>query len=907
VSDLRSVVEQLIRRPAFWRADPPLPLVCVTGGSYASVAVEALVGSFQNGVPFARAEDAGNGEGAEDDPHRELLKLVEALAAEMGKPVNGSLLPPPRFPLAQFVIWAREQCHGRPEGFEGDWPPRFRTNAGYGEFKHQFRRWQRSKYGSEHRTRTSADFAARAAVAWVPVGTLAIWLAGTKTELIPWDNLVALVPWAVGLAVMLIGTVFQGLMSITGSLFYRSFRRQPYLTRRRFERLPHYALRVANAEAAEVERLLVHALLRDLREAYKKRLLPWPNWGRECYGLLVLKITDPRGVRARFLRLMEETTGETGLLPPLVVVASVPEVAPRPPRAPMSLGRVSEAVRQWRTEAGRRVPDLRLRIEVPGPPELTAFQPRRPRRSRAVGYWSVVMAVLLVLPGWGGFAWWDGCGGRDWAQMKGGECVGVLNWERLNYGRLFNRDVRAWLTKIDKKNEQAEKSGNYVDVVLFGEYSPWNVDPDDPRVVSGLSELAAAEYVQSNIHSSPRLRILVANGGDDFSRAREAAEQIAAMAEDNRKLMGVVGLPRSLRGISEAIQVLHKAKIPMVSSTATADGMGTIASSGNPSQYYFHVGPTSHREARLGVSFAKWLFRDGKRVATSDNGKKIDAVIVKDRTSKDHYTGNLADGFKAALDEEHTVFRVVDELPYSAHGGLPPAAAGACGRRPDVIFYAGRAVDFVDFLTAVEGRRCGRVKVIAADDVARVMPNHGAAIAAMKQVEVYYLGLAGRWLWEFGRGSGKQPPRTKFANHLLGGRLTDMSDDNLILTYDAISLVYQAISDAFEPETAEEVREDELPSRGEIKQRLEGTSLRGAWEGTSGLIDFRGARHEPHDKVIAVMRPGRQGIPVLYCGTLDDDHALEKQAEVCGSVPKSASPYTDEDDPDRDDGAVSRG
>ncbi|MFD0467854.1 ABC transporter substrate-binding protein [Nonomuraea thailandensis] len=186
--------------------------------------------------------------------------------------------------------------------------------------------------------------------------------------------------------------------------------------------------------------------------------------------------------------------------------------------------------------------------------------------------------------------------------------------------------------------------------------------------MSGLSELAAAEYVQSNVHSSPRLRILVANGGDDFSKAPEAARQIAAMAEGNRKLMGVVGLPRSLSGIREAIEVLHKAKIPMVSSTATADTMGTIAS-GNHSQYYFHVGPTSHREAWMGVSFARSLFAAGKR---------IKVVIVKDRTSKDHYTGNLADDFKAVL-QKQAIFKIVDELPYSAHGGclLPPPGPAA--------------------------------------------------------------------------------------------------------------------------------------------------------------------------------------------------------------------------------------
>jgi hypothetical protein len=48
---------------------------------------------------------------------------------------------------------------------------------------------------------------------------------------------------------------------------------------------------------------------------------------------------------------------------------------------------------------------------------------------------------------------------------------------------------------------------------------------------------------------------------------------------------------------------------------------------------------------------------------------------------------------------------------------------------------------------AIEGNSCGKVKVIAGDDVVKVVHDHGAEIAAMKQVEVYYLALANRTLW----------------------------------------------------------------------------------------------------------------------------------------------------------------
>ncbi|MBF8193058.1 amino acid ABC transporter substrate-binding protein [Nonomuraea sp. K274] len=805
VSDLRSVIERLIRRPPFWRPDPPLPVVCVSG-EYASAAVEAMLGSFQDGVPFARADDGA---------HPTMLELVKSLAGQLGKPVGGSLLPPPRFPLAQFVIWAREQRP--PAGSGADWPPRLRTQAGHREFRQRFRSWQRSKYGGEHSTRTSADFLARAAATWVPVGTLAVWLSGMETDLIPMDNLVSLIPWAVGLVVALVGTTLQGLLSITGALFFGWFRRQPYVRRRGFGRLSHYALRLAEEDDDQIEPLLVHALLRDLREAYKKRVLPWPNWGRECYGLVVLDVADPDGVNSRFLRILEETTDTTGLLAPVVVVAMAPDGVPAARRDPVGLGRFPDAVLRWLAEAALRVPKLRLYVHVTEPPEATAFPPRRPRRGRALGYWSAVMTVLVILPltgaAWVDHQWRNTCGGRSWARWTGQECVGVVNANARSPEKLFNAQVSEWLRRIDDNNERAGKSGHYVDVVLFGEYSPWNVAANDPRVVSALSELAAVEYYQRNIRSSPRLRVLVANGGDNFGRAGEVARLVVEMAERNRRLMGVVGLARSLTGVSDAIRELHQAKIPMVSGTATADMMGTIprpGTPGTPSRYYFHVSPTNFREAWLGARFAKTLLPRKRR---------IKAVIVKDRTSKDQYTSNLADDFKAAVLREG--FKLRAELPYSEDGGLPPAASEACRQTPDVIFYAGRASDFLDFLTAVEGRRCGAVTVIAGDDVVKVMPHHGYEIAGMQQVEVYYLALAQRSLWK----SPVPAKPTKFARYLLSGNLMDMSDDHLILAYDAISVVYQAVSGVYDTsEVAAELREDELPTRGQIQHELEDTT-----------------------------------------------------------------------------------
>ncbi|MEV4888669.1 ABC transporter substrate-binding protein [Nonomuraea sp. NPDC055795] len=878
MADLRNVIAGIIRRPAFWRADPPLPVVLVSGED-AFEAATWLARPYEHCVWNATIKElprpcVSNAADEEDEVQETpVLGLVAALAGEdgqLGKPVGGTFLPPPRFPLVQFVLWARAQRTKPPEGLpRSAWLAPEKSHTGYRELKRRLREWRSAKYFRG--LRTSADFVARAATTWVPLGTLAVWWVGGASDL------VGVLPWLLGLLVALLGTAVQAVLSIQGTLFTGWFRRMPYLRRGRFERLPDYALRLANASDDDIERLLVHALCRDLREAYKKWLIPWPSWGRGLYCLVLLEVKDPDGTNARFLRLVEETTEESGLLAPMVVLAAVPE--PAPPPAPPVPEELDLAVDGWRKAVRLNVPRLRVNALTPAPAAATPYTAKRwPSQARAVGYWLAV-GLLLVLPAvW--VVWTQQerdarCGGLAWVERRGAECVGIVNAEAATPETMFGGEMASLIKKIDANNGYAVSSGRYVSIVLFGEFSIRMSAVDDTRLAGSLAELAAVEEYQRTVSSTPRLRVLIANAGDNYGHARRTAELITGLAAQDPRVMGVVGFSRSVEGVRQAVGVLHDAKIPMVASTATADRLGYLDDTGASSPYYFHVAPTNFRVATL----ASRYIRDELLKEVS----KPTAVIVQDGTPQDEYTNNLAADFRDLL-PRHGV-TIAESLPYTVEqGGITAAVVRACQLDPGVIVYAGRAPEFRDFLNVIEGKACGEgvVKVIASDDVVKVVADHGADIADMKQVEVYHLSLANRAMW-----AADEVNPTAFVSRLLQGAHPNAPDDNLILTYDATSVIYQAANTAYK--TALQAG---LPSRGDILYRLSRTSGGAAWEGSSGVIGFGPSeRHGPIDKALAIMRVARgkhgHSQPVVRCGPLDAGEAATKDA-LCRGLPDDA-------------------
>lgn len=843
-ADLRGDLAGFLRRPWFWRRDQQLPVVLVTGRDAPGVVAE-LTAPFVDHLPTALIRDG---------EHGSVLALVSALAGprgQLGRPVGGSFLPPPRFPLAQFVLWAAGQHHA----------PEPQSHEGYQDFRRRLR--DRRRGPADASLRLVADFfIGRAALTWVPIGTIVVWLLAGPTDL------VGVLPWVLGALVAVVGVAAQGFASIRGWFFYGWFRRQPVLRRGSWERIAWYALRLANASPEDIERLAVNAMCEDLRQAYKKWRIPWPSWGRGLYCLLRLQINDPHSVNARFLRLLEDAAALTGHPVPVVVVAAVPDQLADPrPIAATPLADITGHVGTWRREHRSRRMPVRLVI---GPGDHAAH-PGVPHRFRPVGhqlrawtYWAVVLAVLpgLII----GFVVVNlseraaHCGGLPYVDRVKDECVGVVNADGAAPDGLFAKPIADLVGRIDANNAFAVESAQYVTLALFGEYSVRQTAQDDTRFPSMVAELTAAEEYQRTLQNPLRLRILIVNAGDNYAHGGRAADLVARLADDDPHMVGVVGLGRSVGGVEAAVDRFDAAKIPNMTTTATADDLGIVGD--RPSPYFFRVGPTNFREATLSARFARRTL--GARTA----------VIVQDGTVDDTYTNNLAGDFSTALTAEKV--EVGAPVAYGAsREGMSGAVAAACARDADVFMYAGRAREFVGFLKALEGSSaCGAgvLKVVAGDDVIRVVADHRAEIAAMAQTEVYYVALASREMW------GEVKP-TGFVSALRAGAHADAADDNLILTYDAVDVVYRAADRAYRPG-------DDLPSRGDVLYRLARTSGPSAWNGSSGVIDFgHGERHDPVNKAVGMLRVEKEPTPPLVrCGPLDADEKPVTD-KLCDGLP----------------------
>ncbi|MEV5410011.1 ABC transporter substrate-binding protein [Thermopolyspora sp. NPDC052614] len=864
MADLRSVIATFIRRPWFWRRDRQLPLLLVTGPDAAVVAEEAI-------APFAKHLPSTT---VREGDHASVAALVAALAGsrgQLGKPVDGSFLPAPRFPLAQFVLWARKQRDEPPDS--GNWPPDPQSHEGFQVFKTRLKEWRRKRPTSGGTWRLVVDFfLGRAAVTWVPLGTLVVWLAAGPSDL------VGVLPWLLGILVATIGICAQGLGSLRGSFFYGWFKRQQFTRRGYWERLATYALRLANATDDDSDRLLVHALCEDLRQAYKKWPIPWPSWGRGLYCLLHIEIDDVQSVNARFLRLLEDTCETTGLVLPMLVIATVPDelAGPRLSAAPAELGALTENVRKWRRARLRHRTSLRLVVRSnghhPSPAPPYRLRPWR-HQARAIGYWGV---VLLGLPGliiWLALSTINGraasCGGLTHVERLGGECIGVINATRDVPRDLFKAEIYAIMQKIDATNRAVDRAGEYVSLALFGEYSVETSWPDE-RYASALSELTAAEEFQRAVMRAPRVKILIVNAGDNYRQGKRAAELVTKLAEEDTHLMGVVGLARSVAGVEQAVSQFDAAKIPVVSTTATADDLGMV--NGRPSPYYFHLSPTNFRQATLAARFAR------KTLPTT--AERASAVIVQDGMDEDTYTNNLAADFASALQKEK--FTVGSPIAYGdSQDQMTPAVAKACARKPHVFMYAGRASDFLDFLRAIEGSGpCGDrlpARVIAGDDVSRVVAAHSGEITNMRRVMVYYASLANREIWKGNEDNAFHA--TEFISRLIKGAHKTAVDDTLILTYDALDVIYRAANKAHRPG-------GRLPSSGDVLFRLSRTFGESAWNGSSGVIDFGwGERHDPVNKAIAIMRVESDASSVeVRCGRLHPSESLPTD-EPCVDLP----------------------
>ena len=98
-----------------------------------------------------------------------------------------------------------------------------------------------------------------------------------------------------------------------------------------------------------------------------------------------------------------------------------------------------------------------------------------------------------------------------------------------------------------------------------------------------------------------KVRLLIANSGNESTYATTVAQQIVQLAQSDKTFAGVMGWPFSSRTLN-AVSVLARAHIPMVSQTASSDQLTGI------SPYFFRVAPTDTAQAEAGVAYVEKIW-----------------------------------------------------------------------------------------------------------------------------------------------------------------------------------------------------------------------------------------------------------------------------------------------------------
>ncbi|MFG2055889.1 hypothetical protein ACGFI9_17860 [Micromonospora sp. NPDC048930] len=490
---------------------------------------------------------------------------------------------------------------------------------------------------------------------------------------------------------------------------YRWFMRQQYLAPRQSVTFLGFAERLTagwrdGEHPAQVEKLLLHAFLEDLRQAYRRRFWRPGDWRRTAYPVLLLDGVTEDNIGHTLVRLLDDVRNETGRNDPLLVVAVAADPPPEPAVA-RPVREADEAYDEWAEavpetrrlrRAGAWLVVLRLDGEdvapPPGlaPPALVAPDP--PWWSRRFLPAAVVLLLLAGVGVWAYGRWAPDC--RPWptdrvaVRVVAGECVGYSD----TAGQVFNSEpgqdrLRAVQRRIFAQNRAAEEVWRrsdhrrpYLTLVYLGSLTGNRTRADEESYVSEREELegmATAQYAllkeSAAADDAALLHIVVANAGRQMRHAGEAVRMLEGLARDDPTVLGVVGLVDSRTTTAAALRELNRVGLPVLAPTLSADRMDRNSS------LYLQISAPNKDQARMIEAYARQVLRVGEAHVywTTGEGSSL---------GEDLYVSTLVDGLRerfgsrlTRLDEWRTGRRLTQECGY--RGGADLRRAVVRGRR----------------------------------------------------------------------------------------------------------------------------------------------------------------------------------------------------------------------------------
>lgn len=648
-------------------------------------------------------------------------------------------------------------------------------------------------------------------------------------------------------------------------------------------------------DSDQVDKLLVHTFLEDLRRAYHRRLWRIKGWRRTGYPVVLISnaIKDTAGYR--LLQLVNDVRNETRQSDPLLVVCSSDEVPQDPTQATgLSVVEPDLSARQKKDPVyGNGVyqnwvkalpgsPHARVNtawylpisVTKPDSTDQTSGKridlrktPRLARRGHAVALFIGVLLVLALV-GWWQYGGGPGCShipflGQVNVRSIEGQCIGYSDGSdflgihfRFNDkpGQARLRDVQ---DAIFRQNREARdiwednRTRPYVTIVYLGILTGRPTNPTEEAYSAEREELEGLAVAQregideSGTYSEPLLNIVIANAGHEMKHAETAVEMIKDLTEEDPRVVAVVGLVESRKATAKALEELNKIGLPTIATTLSADNLS------NYSRLYLQLSASNSKQAEMIAQYAKQVLRVSEAQVYWTTGSEPDL-------ENDLYVKTLVDG----LDSKLKNFKINIAVKQKYDRQLD----NVCGYQGVVIF-AGRWSEFKEFLTKLED--CGPnrpLHVVADDSVSRYVANP-ALRANTPRISVTYVskstlatckhlrGAQGRDEYRAGqffkliqKAGLLQPPRCGQENEEVGERVP--------LAYDSARLVLDAVKELGQDlrrDTSQEWNPRSIVPIAVYVKIFDRVHQR-PYDGVSGTIDFENNSGEPVERRISLLR-----------------------------------------------------
>jgi hypothetical protein len=395
-----------------------------------------------------------------------------------------------------------------------------------------------------------------------------------------------------------------------------------------------------------------------------------------------------------------------------------------------------------------------------------------------------------------------------------GQCVGIDTTDALDFvprdgGVRLNGTVpgsndgesavgaRVSLRRLEQlmmgQNRKAERASKHVTFVYAGALTTSTNGTGEAQALNSVKELAgvyAWQYATNSGDALVKVRIDIANGGQNLASVKLMAQKIAAAARRDRTIVGVIGLGRDTPDSLKAVQELGAAGLAVVDTTNSDDGALT------QQWNYFGMAATNAEEARA--------------LRAKVAGGRGRSAVVFQPSSNDPYSQEQASAATAML--RRAGFRLVggspltyqvsgDTASFANYGGTQgPICDGSA--RPSVIYLAGRSGDLDQLLALLNSSAncfAPHVTVLGGDDLTKTQltdSDSGQQSNIPSNATVYYVALTD--VAKTGRGSPLNADLSSALNLPSTPPYQDpfFTDGTVALGFDATHALYLAATEA---------------------------------------------------------------------------------------------------------------